>query len=558
MIFELAQDFHNIVAAMPAKHSKLRILELLEEAIRRDIHFINRHPTTLFQCMWNSCWWYDCPEVATHYVNGGDKWNHSGHKLSCLLDTWRIRKEETVPGFRWVRNLRPPAMHLGATQRAVLRGHTGWVRSVEYSPDGRRILSVGENIRIWDAVNSEIVTIITGKGTADVAVYSLDGDRIFGGSSDGTIRIWEADTGKRLMELSGHTANVNCIACFPDRKHIISGSSDNTLRIWDTNSGREIGCLRGHEDGVRCVAITPDGMRVISGSDDNTVRMWDLAAGTEEACLRGHKDDITSVIVTPDGTRIVSGAADGTLRIWDIRTGSELLCLYGHKAFITSVTCCPDGHHFASGSDDRTIRIWDVESGEEQNVLIGHEWGITCLHYSPDGRYIVSGSIDKTLVIWDVAETGSPAIIPDHDDVIGTIAFSPETNSIITSTAGYGGKDTKTGVWDAISGVCYYLGPKQDFRTKQTIPNLVPMSAFVYRNVETVFVYTMEMQPFAYYLIPEEYPILPENVADAKPFASYPVGLDRLASHPFRPVFAGAAWPRYHLYIVMLEGENNH
>jgi hypothetical protein len=67
MIFELAQDFRDAAAVMPKEHPKHRMLELLEEAVRRDIHFVDRHPTTLFQCMWNTCWWYDCPEAEKHY-----------------------------------------------------------------------------------------------------------------------------------------------------------------------------------------------------------------------------------------------------------------------------------------------------------------------------------------------------------------------------------------------------------------------------------------------------------------------------------------------------------
>jgi len=68
MIFKLAEDFADALAAMPADHPKPRMLELLQEAVRRDIHFVARHPTTLFQCMWNLCWWYDRPETASHYV----------------------------------------------------------------------------------------------------------------------------------------------------------------------------------------------------------------------------------------------------------------------------------------------------------------------------------------------------------------------------------------------------------------------------------------------------------------------------------------------------------
>ena len=75
MIFSLSNDFHDAVAAMPREHPRHRMLELLGEAIRRDVHFIARHPTTLFQCMWNTCWWYDCDEAVKHYVEPHDGWS---------------------------------------------------------------------------------------------------------------------------------------------------------------------------------------------------------------------------------------------------------------------------------------------------------------------------------------------------------------------------------------------------------------------------------------------------------------------------------------------------
>lgn len=65
MIFDLVQDFGAVLGAMPLEHPRRRILSLLDEAVRRDVHFIDRHPTTFFQSMWNSCWWYDCP-AAMH------------------------------------------------------------------------------------------------------------------------------------------------------------------------------------------------------------------------------------------------------------------------------------------------------------------------------------------------------------------------------------------------------------------------------------------------------------------------------------------------------------
>jgi hypothetical protein len=92
MIFDLVKDFTDVLDAMPADHPRRRILKLLDEAIRRDVHFIDRHPTTFFQCMWNTCWWYDCPEAAGHYVapesgwSNPPPWQRDGEKLYVLLE----------------------------------------------------------------------------------------------------------------------------------------------------------------------------------------------------------------------------------------------------------------------------------------------------------------------------------------------------------------------------------------------------------------------------------------------------------------------------------------
>ncbi len=117
MVFDLASDFSAAAKAIPGERPQRRILLLLEEAVHRDIHFIARHPTRLFQCLWNSCWWYDCPEAARHYKESEGPWSRPGPKLHKLLEAWRAAREENYFGSYWVRSLRPPATHLGTAQR---------------------------------------------------------------------------------------------------------------------------------------------------------------------------------------------------------------------------------------------------------------------------------------------------------------------------------------------------------------------------------------------------------------------------------------------------------
>ncbi len=94
LVFDLAGDFTQTLQAVPPQYPQRRLLNLLEEAVRRDLHFLNRHPEALFQCLWNSGWWYDCPEAARHYLppadgtgSGPPPWHHPGPKLSVLLES---------------------------------------------------------------------------------------------------------------------------------------------------------------------------------------------------------------------------------------------------------------------------------------------------------------------------------------------------------------------------------------------------------------------------------------------------------------------------------------
>ena len=76
--------------------------------------------------------------------------------------------------------------------------------------------------------------------------------------------------------LAGHSIHVNSVAFSPDGSHIVSGSSDETIRLWDAATGDGIGKpLEGHSSSVFSVSFSPNGSRIVSDSFDYTIRLWD-------------------------------------------------------------------------------------------------------------------------------------------------------------------------------------------------------------------------------------------------------------------------------------------
>ncbi len=104
---------------------------------------------------------------------------------------------------------------------------------------------------------------------------------------DGTLEVWDADTGSELLSLKGHAGLVYAVAFSPDGKRIVSGGQGKTAKVWDAVTGQRTLSLMGHIAAVNAVAFSPDGKRIVSGNQDKTVKVWDADTGSEILSLKG-------------------------------------------------------------------------------------------------------------------------------------------------------------------------------------------------------------------------------------------------------------------------------
>jgi WD40 repeat protein/serine/threonine protein kinase len=121
--------------------------------------------------------------------------------------------------------------------RAILHHEPGFLNSLAFSPDGRELLSAGQDrvLRLWDVATGELVRVFRGH-TEEVfsAVFHPDGKRIASGGRDRVVRVWDRATGAELVQLRGHTNYVFSLAWSPDGSTLASASGDSTVRLWET------------------------------------------------------------------------------------------------------------------------------------------------------------------------------------------------------------------------------------------------------------------------------------------------------------------------------------
>jgi WD40 repeat protein len=360
---------------------------------------------------------------------------------ALLLSQEALRISETTEA----RSALLAALQFSPRLNTLLSVHDGGGSDVAFSPDGKTLASTrGDGtVILWDVQSGQqLGEPLRGHDNWEVnsIAFSPNGKILASGDWNGTVILWDVQSRQPVgLPLRGHDVWVSSVAFSPDNKTLALGNGDGMIILWDTRSGQQLGePLAGHDDQVSEVAFSPDGKTLASISQYGTVILWDTRSSQVIAePLESYDDGVSEVAFSPDGKTVALGGYDdtvGIITLWDIQNGQQLgEPLGGHGEWVSSLAFSPDGKILASGGDDLTVILWDVQSGQQVGEpLKGHNARISSIAFSPDGKILASGDWNGTVILWDVQSRqplGQPLM--GHDDgQVFSIAFSPDGKTL--------------------------------------------------------------------------------------------------------------------------------
>lgn len=246
--------------------------------------------------------------------------------------------------------------------------------------------------------------------------------------------LWSLKAGQAVRTLvpargpSGKPAGeVTELALSPCSPQVAVGHSDGTVRVWNIETGDCDVTLTGHKSPVTALRFNRGGLLLASGSQDTQIVVWDVVGEMGLYRLSGHRDQVTDVAFLEKGNKLVSSSKDAMLKVWDLETRHCLQTVASQKGELWSLDIDPQERRLAVGSTDQEVRVFQVlqpgeraehikEGGEEENGGEKKSWPsvlepigalkktangrCASVRYSRDGRLLGVMSVGKAIEVF--------------------------------------------------------------------------------------------------------------------------------------------------------------
>jgi RNA polymerase sigma factor (sigma-70 family) len=352
----------------------------------------------------------------------------------------------------------------GKRQRQI-SPNGGYIRAACLSPDGRTLATTSNSaqeaiVHLWDVASFQPKSSQHGHSAMIfAAAFTPDGRTVATAGWEGTIRLWEARTGRELRVIKEPTLPAPSLTFTPDGRTLLGGEwTGGKVHAWDAATGEPAWAFNARAERACRLALSADGKLLATAGGDAQLRTWD--AGTRKLLANAPFDRtsyLTQLAVSADGARVVSVHQDDTVRLWEARTLKLLHKLERKSGYhAQGMALSPDGLLIAWSDGDQSdtyVHLTDTATGREVRRLPLilqrepqplHFSPPPLLAFSPDGKTLAGGWQSSPLIwLWEVRTGGLRRNLPGGDGGTEVLTFSPDGSLLLRA-----GLDGSALLWD--------------------------------------------------------------------------------------------------------------
>ena len=288
---------------------------------------------------------------------------------------------------------------------ASFKAHDGVIEAMALSGDGRLIVTAPREpeLRVWSFDTRELKSVISLDGGPATSLR-VRNNRAVTGHADGSVAVYDLDTGKRLFRFKRNDAKIWSVAFAGSEDRVAAASHDWTVALWETSAeAAPTSIFEGHESAVQALAVDPSGKLLASGGADRTVRLWNIDSHAALRNFRYNSDFVTAIAFSPDGALLAAGSLDGAIRIWAAASGRLIKTMPGHTARITALAFSSFDDVIASASEDGVVRVRSI-TRRANWTLGGIGSGARTLAFTNDGHTLLTGGQDGVVRTWSLPD----------------------------------------------------------------------------------------------------------------------------------------------------------